>query len=307
MISRRLFVLGLLATCVALCPGSPAEAGDAGTPGAPPGEEETQADCVSPPGFEREPPSWLTRRRSTVLVDSVLLGGVSALRRTMPRWHFTVIGWPAVMVGAMEQELRTARRRIAPLVVVGLGYNSLWERERRNYARWAQEFDRQAKKLLRTLKREGAEQVVWVTLRDARRSVIPSSALWQFDKYAWYFGYVNERLRRLDRERDDLVLADWAAVSDRRGITYDAIHLNPDGAALMSRTIRSAIETEGKLQTVEIPPPAGECPATDARPSGTSKAAAEEVPGLGPSLRGGGAPPSLATPQPARSGVNTYS
>jgi hypothetical protein len=168
------------------------------------------------------------------------------------------------MVGVMEQELRTARRRIAPLAVVGLGYNSLWERGRRNYARWAQEFDRQANRLLRTLRRQGAEQVVWVTLRDARRAVIPSSSLWQFDKYAWYFGYVNERLRRLDRERDDLVLADWAAVSDRGGITYDAIHLNPDGAALMGRTIRSAIETEGKLQTVEIPPAVGECPEASA-------------------------------------------
>jgi hypothetical protein len=90
--------------------------------------------------------------------------------------------------------------------------------------------------------------------------VIPPSARWQHDRYAWYFRYVNERLRRLDRVRDDLVLARWDRVSDRRGLTYDAIHLNPEGAALMARTIDRAIRDEGKRQTKVIPPPPGDCP-----------------------------------------------
>ena len=97
-----------------------------------------------------------------------------------------------------------------------------------------------------------------MTLRDARRSVIPPDALAQHDRYAWYFPYVNERLRRLDR-RADLVLAPWDRVSDRRGLTYDAFHLNPEGAALMARTIQQAIQAEGRRQTKVVPPPPGDC------------------------------------------------
>ena len=83
--------------------------------------------------------------------------------------------------------------------------------------------------------------------------MIPAAALWQYDRYAWYFPYVNERLRRLDRARDDLVLARWDLVSDRRGLTYDAIHLDPDGAVLMARTIRRAIAAEGERRTRVVP------------------------------------------------------
>ena len=90
-------------------------------------------------------------------------------------------------------------------------------------------------------------------------SAIPPDALWQHNRYAWYFPYVNERLRRLDRQRDDLVLAPWDEVSDRRGLTYDAIHPNPEGAALMARTIRQAIQAEGRLRTRIVPPPPGDC------------------------------------------------
>ena len=70
--------------------------------------------------------------------------------------------------------------------------------------------------------------------------------------------YVNERLRRLDR-RADLVLASWDGVSDRRGLTYDALLLNPEGAARRARTIQRAIQAEGRRQTKVVPPPPGNC------------------------------------------------
>ena len=155
------------------------------------------------------------------------------------------------MLPAAEAAIRGGGR-VAPLAIVGVGYNSLWERGRRNYASWAERFDGGARGLVRALRARGARQVVWVTLREAGRGVIPSGALWQYDAYAWYFPYVNERLRRLDRARDDLVLAEWDRVSKRVGITYDAIHLNPRGAALMARTIRTAIEAAAEAQR---PPP----------------------------------------------------
>lgn len=65
--------------------------------------------------------------------------------------------------------------------------------------------------------------------------------MWQYRAYAWYFPYVNEQLRILDRRYPQLVLADWSAVSDRPGITYDAIHLDTTGQALYAKTVWHAI------------------------------------------------------------------
>lgn len=214
----------------------------------------TVCEPAEPPQIVK--PRWLTARRQTVLVDSVLLGGKLALREAFKRWTLRFIGEPAIMLPAMEERI-AAKRRVARLVVLGIGYNSIWERRRRHYRTWAEKFDTEAKELLTTLRRKGARQFVWVTLRDARRAVIPSSAFSQHDRYAWYFQYVNERLRRLDRTRDDLVRARWDQVSDRTGLTYDAIHLNPEGAALMARTIQTAIRAEGERQTTVIPPTDG--------------------------------------------------
>ena len=45
---------------------------------------------------------------------------------------------------------------------------------------------------------------------------------------------MNERLHRLDRLHGDVVLADWAEISSRPGITYDAFHLDLDGALVLA-------------------------------------------------------------------------
>ena len=185
-------------------------------------------------------PGWAKPRRMTVLVDSVLLSGKAALHPVMPCWHASLRGRPALMVRIAERELRTKRRRVAPLVVIGLAYNSLWERGRRHYSTWASRFDREAHRLLVTLRRLGARRFIWVTLREPTASTVPPWARGELGLYSWYFPYVNERLRRLDAERDDLSLADWAAVSRRPGLTYDTIHLNERGALLMARTIKKA-------------------------------------------------------------------
>ncbi len=191
-----------------------------------------------------------------VMVDSVLLGGAPALKSAMPCWHITIRGRPALMIRIAEKELRAQHPRVPKLVVVALGYNSLWEHGRKRYGFWSRRFDHEATALLATLRRLGARQFVWVTLRQPNASIVPPGSLGELHQYAWYFPYVNERLRRLARRRDDLVLADWEAVSHRRGVTYDTIHLNPAGAALMARTIKHAITHEAARQT-----------ATPARPS----------------------------------------
>ena len=152
------------------------------------------------------------------------------------------------MINPAERELRTSRRRVAPLVVIGVGYNSLFQRNRRRYGYWARRWDREAVRLLATLRRKGARQFVWVTLREPTPRTVPRRSVGELRYYSWYFPYVNERLRRLDRRRGDLVLANWAKASNRSGLTYDSIHLNSRGGRLMARTIKRAIEREARRQ-----------------------------------------------------------
>ena len=184
----------------------------------------------------------------TVLVDSVLLGAAPGLRPAMPCWRVSVRGRPALMIRAAEREVLTRRRRVAPLVIVGLGYNSLWERRRRRYPYWARRFDGEAQRLIRTLRGLGARQIVWVTLRQPTRGTVPPGGRAELGKYSWYFPYVNERLRRLRGRRKGIVLADWRAASDKRGLTYDSIHVNPRGARVMGRVIREAVRAEAERQ-----------------------------------------------------------
>ena len=78
-----------------------------------------------------------------------------------------------------------------------------------------------------------------MTLREPSESVIPPGGR-SSTAYVWYFPYVNERLRLLPPRHPDVVLADWAAVSNQSGLTYDAMHLTKSGIRLMIDTIRSA-------------------------------------------------------------------
>lgn len=204
-----------------------------------------------PRGCGRPDPSlpfWARHRSMTVLNDSVLLSGESALRRGMPCWHIDLIGRPALMLRAAEQEIRTSGRHVSPLVVLGVGYNSLWERHRYHHARWAARFDGEAARLLHTLRRAGAEQFVWVTLRRANRSTTPSNHWGELGLYSWYFPYVNERLRSLDAQRNRVVLADWRTVGARNDVTYDSIHLNARGGRLMQQLIEKTVYDEANRQ-----------------------------------------------------------
>ena len=98
-------------------------------------------------------------------------------------------------------------------------------------------------------RRKGAKQFVWVMLREPTARTVPRYAVRELSYYSWYFPYVNERLRRLDRHRDDVVLADWSKVGDRPGITYDSIHLNSRGGVLMAKLIKRTINREALRQS----------------------------------------------------------
>jgi peptidoglycan/LPS O-acetylase OafA/YrhL len=203
------------------------------------------APGVSPVAAAVPPTSLAADARAktiTVLGDSVLLGAEDELTADLTASGYTVVyeAKAAEMVHQANNALIAANAPVGETVIVGLGHNSLWERDRANYDKWARKFDREADALIATLESLGAKRIIWVTLREPSADVIPPAGRKQFQAYVWYFPYVNERLRRLAQRHPDVTLADWAAVSNRTGLTYDAMHLTKSGTRLMIDTIRSA-------------------------------------------------------------------
>jgi peptidoglycan/LPS O-acetylase OafA/YrhL len=178
----------------------------------------------------------------TVLGDSVLLGAKDQITAELQASGYTVDyrAKAAEMIHQGNTSLLDVGTPVGETVVVGLGHNSLWERDRASYDKWARKFDGEADDLIQTLESLGAKKIIWVTLREPSESVIPPAGRKQFDAYVWYFPYVNERLRLLPQRHPDVILADWAAVSNQSGLTYDAMHLTKSGIRLMIDTIRSA-------------------------------------------------------------------
>jgi len=192
-------------------------------------------------------PSW--PKTLTLLTDSVGLGVKDTLPAALPDWQVDVRGRPALMLKAANAELAADPAPVGSVVVVALGYNSLWGQDRAQYDTWAAQFNREADALIATLREKGAKKIVWVTLRNPDPSLIPPAALDQAQKYNWYFPYVNEQLAGLV-VRDPLVaLADWATVSNLPELTYDAIHLKSLGAKLMVETMKAGIG----LPTAPVP------------------------------------------------------
>lgn len=213
MIARRLAILAtLIATTVAVV--------GTGTPSAP--------ASAAPPA-----------ERVLLVADSVGLGSRGAFEAAFPPgWEANVIGTPALFVEDLESKhvrptIAGAPRLVGDHVVVAGGYNyPYWDPER---------FDRSIDSMVRTLTDAGVKHVYWVTLREVKPRYISPAAWQQVQPYSWYFPTVNDHLRAALDRHDNLTLVDWAAVADRPGITYDAIHLNAEGARLYSDLIADAV------------------------------------------------------------------
>ena len=170
-----------------------------------------------------------------LVTDSVGLGTRGVLDDFFPAdWDVSIVGKPAVFVrdlpgGYIQPNLY----RAGDHVVIAAGYNyPFWDPAR---------FDRAIDATIGTLTQAGVEHVYWVTLREVKPQFISASAWRQVQKYYWYFPTVNEHLERALARHPSLTLIDWAAVADRPGITYDAIHLNRTGAELYSSLISQAV------------------------------------------------------------------
>jgi hypothetical protein len=186
-------------------------------------------------------PTW--PKQLFVVADSVLLGAKGSLIRSLPDWRVTFVGRPALMISKAVEVIQRRPEAIGPVAVVALGYNSLWERDRRNYEIWSTRFDNSVEEMLTILKQKGAKKIVWVMLRELTPDLLPkaSVSLLQYREYAWYFPYVNERLLAIKERHPEMALADWKSVARQPDITYDAIHVNMHGAEVMTALLRLTI------------------------------------------------------------------
>ncbi len=177
--------------------------------------------------------------RVTLFSDSVGLGAAAALPGAFPAdWQVNTIGTPAYMVEQLRDRhviptLMSNPSIIGDHVVIGSGYNyPYWDPAR---------FDRSIDSMIGTLTDAGVDHIYWVTLREVKPEYVSASAWREGLKYSWYFPTVNEHLERAVERHPNLTLVDWAAAADQPGLTYDAIHLNPTGAALYSALIADAV------------------------------------------------------------------
>lgn len=185
-------------------------------------------------------PSW--PKNVFVVTDSVMLGAKQTFTKRLPDWQVEFTGRPALMIRVALPDVRRLKS-VGPVAIVALGYNSLWEKDRKNFDRWASQFEGDVETMMSALKERGAKKIVWVMLRELTPEQVPKGhgAMAQYKAYAWYFPYVNERLRAIKARHPEMALADWPSASQQGGLTYDAIHLNPRGAELFVSVVKVAM------------------------------------------------------------------
>jgi hypothetical protein len=181
----------------------------------------------------------------SIVTDSVVLGAEKYLPDGFPGWKVEMLGKPAVMLHQIEDTFLPKGKKVGSLVAVGLGYNSLWERDRNRYEKWSKRFDEQADEVIRDLVAHGALKIAWVTLREPSPEAVQTDhQKSQMQRWGWYLPYVNERIRLLPDRWPQVVVADWATASSGPGYTYDLIHLNRPGAQLMTDVISGSFGFE---------------------------------------------------------------
>lgn len=216
------------------------------------------ADAASRDHLESIPPP---DRRVYMVADSVGLGARTAMPTTFGAgWQVTLDGTPALFVEQMEQRHVRPRMAGSPWVfgdhaVVAGGYNyPYWDPAR---------FDRSIDSIVAALREAGVRHIHWVTLRDVDPQYISAAAWRQIQPYYWYFPTVNRHLEQALSRHRDLSLVDWAAIANRTGLTYDAIHLNTTGAAVYSALVRDRVNAAatrvrpGSTTRIRIPDAAG--------------------------------------------------
>lgn len=235
---------------------------------------------IAYPGMPIDP-SW--PQEVYIMTDSVVLGAKPQLEKSFKAlgWKMILDGRPAIMLPPATKEIKK-RPTLPPIAVIAIGYNTLWERDRKNYNKWAERFDKHAETLYQTLTERGVKKVIWVMLREISEENIPmkhAGARRQLEKAGFYFPYVNERLKAMRERHPGMALVDWPTVGFALGHTYDAIHVNSKGAWVMADEIVKTVgltpapreEKKKELTPKSAPPktkpqPTAEAPKTAPKP-----------------------------------------
>jgi hypothetical protein len=196
------------------------------------------------------PPS----QRLYVVTDSVGLGAEPWFPGAFPGWDVLLDGDAGEFTETMARKYvapRAAAGQLGDYAIVATGYNyPFWDPAR---------FDRSIDEMISTLEAGGVRHVLWVTLREVKPQFVTPAAWRQVQPYYWYFPTVNDHLEAALSRHPNLSLIDWAAVADQPGLTYDAIHLNPTGAALYTSIARQAVidvttaAPAGSVTVVDVP------------------------------------------------------
>lgn len=178
-----------------------------------------------------------TSNRLFMVSDSVGLGAVNAMKSAFgSSWQVTVSGKPGLFTEQLVSYVKSApASAFGESAIVATGYNyPYWDPPR---------FDKSVDLMVSALKARGVTRIYWVTIREVKPAFYSK---WNGLGAAYktlYNAYprTNSQLRAALARHPQLSIIDWAASSDRNGLTYDAIHLNPTGAALYSGLAKSTV------------------------------------------------------------------
>ena len=186
--------------------------------------------------------------RLFVVADSVGLSAKDAIPAAFPGWDVTVTGRPAVFTDVAVTDYVAPAGPLPEIAVVATGYNyPYWDPAR---------FDRSVDAMVDTLRGQGRASR---DLGDAARGEAPVRQRRRVARRAALLLVLPRGEpappRRRSPRHPELTLADWAALADQPGLSYDAIHLNTTGAALYARLLRTEVDGIGRLpggQTLEV-------------------------------------------------------
>ena len=189
---------------------------------------------------EKPSPEAVAAKKVFMVSESVGLSAKAAMPGAFPPdWQITITGKPALFV----EQLVSQYVQYQPLsafgdsAIVAAGYNyPYWDPPR---------FERSIDLMVNTLLSKGVKRVFWVTVREVKPIYFSgwNSLSSAYKKLYQAYPALNAQLRAALARHPELSLIDWADVSDRTGLTYDAIHLNNTGAAIYSQIAASMITT----------------------------------------------------------------
>ena len=171
-------------------------------------------------------PEVVPAKRLFMVSDSVGLGAIPAMSHAFAGWQVTVTGKPGLFTELLVKYVTAAPAgAFGDNAIVATGYNyPYWDPPR---------FDRSVDQMVAALKARGVKRIFWVTMREVKPEYYSHWSTLTAPYRTLYLAYphTNDQLRAATKRHPELSIIDWASISDQNGLTYDAIHLNPTGAA----------------------------------------------------------------------------